>query len=62
MAELVQVAWPETSAAFVSETEAAIAKITGFVGFYEAQSPAWRSLIDGILRNRLVARPRELDR
>jgi hypothetical protein len=41
----------------VSETEAAIAKLTEFVGFYEAQSPPWRSLIDGILRYRPVAMP-----
>jgi hypothetical protein len=51
--------WDQRS---VSETEAAIAKLTEFVGFYDAQSPAWRSLIDGILRSRLVARPGELDR
>jgi hypothetical protein len=46
----------------VAETQAAIAKLTEFVSFYEAQSPVWRSMIDGILRNRAVAMPREQDR
>ena len=41
----------------VSETEAVIAKLTEFVGFYDAQPPAWRALIEGILRDRFVTTP-----
>jgi hypothetical protein len=46
----------------VAETEAAIAKITELVAFYEAQPPAWRSLIEAILRDRHVATPPPSDR
>ena len=41
--------WDQRS---LSETEAAIAKVTDFVAFYDQQPAVWRSLIDGILRNR----------
>lgn len=41
--------WDQRS---LSETEAAIAKVTEFVAFYEQQPAVWRSLIDGILRSR----------
>jgi hypothetical protein len=46
----------------VAETQAAIATLTEFVSFYAAQPPTWRSMIDGILRNRANTTPRELDR
>ncbi|HET8935663.1 MAG TPA: cupin-like domain-containing protein [Polyangiales bacterium] len=41
--------WDQRS---LTETEAAIAKVTELVAFYDQQPAAWRSLIDGILRNR----------
>jgi hypothetical protein len=51
--------WDERT---VSETEATIAKLTEFVAFYETQPPAWRSLIDGILRDRFRATAPTSDR
>jgi lysine-specific demethylase 8 len=44
--------WDERS---LSEIEVAIAKLTDFVVFYDAQPLEWRSMIEAILRDRLAA-------
>lgn len=41
--------WDQRS---LADTESAIAKITDFVAFFEQQPAVWRSLINGILRDR----------